>query len=99
MSCRATMPGFCAGPGLRAAFERTGRERHRPDRGSTGYFGRQPWLLCGYFLSILMEKSPKATKRTKAHFVESQEFKNHPVNPGQNRCFPLEIRGGARDRT
>jgi hypothetical protein len=39
------------------------------------------WLLCGYFLSIVLEKSPTVTNRPKAHRLKSQSSEDHSVKP------------------
>jgi hypothetical protein len=41
-------------------------------------------LLYGYFLCIVLEKSAKVTKRTKAHWPRSWNIDKIPVNIGQN---------------
>jgi hypothetical protein len=48
--------------------------RARPPKVTNPIFTSLPglnWLLCGYFLSIVLEKSAKDRKRTKAQVLKS----------------------------
>ena len=52
------------------------------------------WLLYGYFLSIVLEKKARASKRGKTHAVRSGTLRKPADFIGLNRPFPLVVKAG-----